>query len=71
MLEISFKNSIQHAFAGIKVALKEQGPNLVATLVGQNLTNIRGFPIPAIQKYHMKGKQRGAPVKNQAKKLLG
>ena len=93
MLEISFQNSIQHAFAGMELAPqnlvssfqnsnpdtfagiefvpKEQGPNLEGSLVRQTLRRVSGFQsIPGIQKYHMKGKRRGATVKSRSKKLL-
>ena len=67
MLEISFQNSIPHTFAGTEFAPKEQGPNLGTVLVGRILTKVMGFPSTAgIQKYHIKVKQRGALVKNQA-----
>ena len=71
VLESSFQNSIQHTFAGMELALKEQVPNLGAALVGQLLTNVRGFPIPVIQKSHMKRKRRSALVKDQARNCTG
>ena len=71
MLEISSQNSIPNAFAGMELASKKQGPNLEEALAGQILTKVRGFPsIPGIQKYDIKGKQSGAPVKGQVRKLL-
>ena len=74
MLESSFQNSIPHAFAGMELAPKEQGPILEGVLLRQILTKVRMsvvFPsIPGIQKYHIKGKRRGAPVKGRARKLL-
>jgi len=42
-MEISFHNSISHAFAGMVLAPMEQGPNLGGALVRQILTKVRVF----------------------------
>ena len=71
VLESSVQNSIPQGFAGMEFAPKEQGPNLWGALVGQTLMKVRGFATnPGIQKYHIKGKRRGARKKGQARKLL-
>ena len=54
----------------MKFAPKEQGQNLKGALVRKILTKVRGFSKSGIQKYHIKGKRRGALVKDQAIKLL-
>ena len=71
VLESSVQNSIPQGFAGMEFAPKEQGPNLWGALVGQTLMKVRGFATnPGIQKYHIKGKRRGARKKGQARKLF-
>ena len=71
MLKSSFQNSIPYAFAGMELAFKEQGLNLGGAMVGHILIKVKGVQsIPEIQKYHIKGKRRGALVKGQAMTLL-